>query len=230
MDKETFKALLPDKPYCSDRKGKLIVRSVDSAIELPLIQYNSPGLHRWQVFDLDRRNAWEVIQESKLPKPNFTAVNRENGHAHFGYLLRTPVYLLGKSSMAPQRYAQAIERGFKRAVGADPAYSGFVGKNPVHPQWDVDWGGNYGYDLAELGDCLTKEEKKWIPEMENEGLGRNCTLFNSVRHTAYRSVLKYKKQGLDRGEFLQAITDLTWAGSLRQAQHAISCPLLLPAQ
>lgn len=56
--------------------------------------------------------------------------------------------------------------------------------------------------------------------MENEGIGRNCTLFNIIRRKAYRTARVFKREGRERGEFQQFLTDYGWEGNTEFA-----CPL-----
>lgn len=141
--------------------------------------------------------AWE---EANLPPPSWAAVNRENGHAHLVYGLRAPVLVDGMGARdAPLRYLCAIEALFRALLRADPGFSGLITKNPAHPLWKTLRGPQLFYDLAELAEYLPGLEKfqPKVRRVEEFGLGRNVTLFDYLRHWAYRHVRKYKGGGLN---------------------------------
>jgi hypothetical protein len=205
VNKSDYISTLPNSPYCTERKGSLIVRKAERAVNYPLIQPNWPDKKRWMAFDLDFEDSWMRWDKSGLPKPNYIAVNRMNGHAHVAYMLASPVSFFSADSDRARNFYRAIERAFRRIGGGDPNYSGFITKNPVHPKWDVDWGSSHGYELSELNDGLDRKDKMWTPRESDpqEGSGRNDTLFHRGRKVAYRNVLKFKKDGNDKNGFME---------------------------
>jgi len=61
--------------------------------------------------------------------------------------------------------------------------------------------------LDELNDSLSAEDKKWRPKSESESpIGRNCSLFDAIRHIGYKSVLKFKKDGNDLDGFREHLS------------------------
>lgn len=170
------------------------------AVELSHIQPNEPLLKKWLTFDLDGDNSYFAPEERNCPDPHFISVNRENGHAHVGYLIENAVSWFEKSHRDPIKLFRDVERGMGRRLGADPDYRGFVCKNPTHKRWETHWKAILPYDLAKLADCLDKSDKKSSKRLVI-GVGRNCSLFDSLRQDAYREVLSFKKDGRTEGEF-----------------------------
>jgi hypothetical protein len=154
-------------------------------------------LRIWSIYDVDRPGAGIAWEPANLPPPAWSAVNKENGHAHLVWGLRAPV-LVDSQDMrqAPLRYLLAVESRFREALQADPGYSGLITKNPVHPVWRTLRGPVQAYDLAELAEWI--DLKKHIPhrgKVEEIGLGRNVTLFDQLRKIAYRELKNYKGGG-----------------------------------
>lgn len=46
---------------------------------------------QWLVFDIDRHDAYDLLQDPHVPPPNIICINPVNNHAHLYYLLETPV-------------------------------------------------------------------------------------------------------------------------------------------
>jgi hypothetical protein len=214
---------LPRRPYCSDDLEQGVrIRGLAQALTKPYIQVNPPHLRVWSIFDVDRPGAGLAWEDAGLPPPAWTAVNRENGHAHIVYGLSAPV-LVDSPDMrqAPLRYLCAVEAAFREKLGADNGYSGLITKNPAHPLWRLLRGPRLGYELGELAEWvdLPKHAPKRKPE--EVGLGRNVTLFDWLRQYAYRQIRHYKgdvrnfvvwqshlnSRALERnGDFMQPLT------------------------
>lgn len=204
----------PRRPYCShDLDAGVRIRSLKQAITRPYIQANPPHLRVWLIYDVDRPYAdpestsgimtssvlaWE---DADLPPPSWAAVNRENGHAHLVYGLIAPVLVDGLGARdAPMRYLCAIESMMSVLLQSDPGFSGLITKNPAHPLWRTLRGPKLGYELWELADALPGIEKhRPRARVQEVGLGRNVTLFDSLRKWAYRNVRQYKGEGGLRG-------------------------------
>lgn len=197
LTKTDYCDLLPSAPYCVDQLGRpLLIRKAAKAIELPNIQPNWPTEKRWMTFDLDDRFSWFLPDERGLPPPTYLAVNRQNGHAHAGYLLIEPVSFYDGGRERPLQFFRDVERGFCRRLGADRGYSGFLTKNPVHSRWETDWQAKLPYRLDELNDSLDRGDKRRTPRVESESaIGRNVSVFDAVRRVAYREVMRFKREG-----------------------------------
>ncbi len=179
---------LPHHPYCSDQLGSTQIRCLSNAIKHRYIQPNDP-VRRWLfVYDVDREGAayaWDNI----VAEPNFSVINRVNGHAHLFYCLDTPVYLLGKARIAPLKYATAVQAAYKKLLGADPSYQENLCKNPLHESWLVLNGPEWAYDLDELASFVPEKELRNAKRRKSTmqvGFGRNVSLFDAIRTWAYR--------------------------------------------
>ncbi|MDD3500782.1 MAG: primase C-terminal domain-containing protein, partial [Sulfurovum sp.] len=73
-----------------------------------------------------------------------------------------------------------------------PGYSGLITKNPAHPLWRTLRGPRLAYELGELAEWV--DLPKHLPKRKPEqiGLGRNVTVFDWLRHYAYRHIRHYK--------------------------------------
>ena len=139
------------------------------------------------------------------PKPCWTTLST-NGHAHIAYQLSTPVYRQGRTK--PLAYLEAVQKGVRRALGGDPGYTGFLTRNPVHPDWETHATGcpvNL-FDLA--AEVLIAGSE---PASPVSGVGRNS--FEALRKHAPRAILKYLGQGeadFDRWEASCIRWAVTW--------------------
>jgi hypothetical protein len=185
---------LPRRPYCaSDLSKGLRIRSLAQALRKPYIQINPPHLRVWSIYDVDRQGAAFAWEEANLPPPSWAAINRENGHAHLVWGLAAPVLVDSPDMrLAPLRYLCAVEAAFRAKLDADQGFSGLITKNPTHPLWRLLRGPRVGYELGELAEWV--DLPRHLPKRKPEqiGLGRNVTLFDWLRHYAYRQVRHYK--------------------------------------
>ena len=193
---------IPHKPYCKNHKNALNrIRSYASAIKHRYIQVNPPHLRTFLLFDIDRCGAAIAWEDAGLPMPAWSAINRENGHAHIAYALSAPVLTADfEGRQRPLRYLAAIEAAYKADLGGDAGFVSLITKNPVHPHWRTLRGvpeAIAGYDLhylAEFVDLRRFRPKIGKTNLDAEGLGRNCTVFNVVSRWAYSNVLPYKAE------------------------------------
>lgn len=197
---------LPARPYCTDELGSLFVRVKDQAIKKRYIQQNTPFELRWLVYDVDRPTAHFDWYEKNAPAPNLTAMNPENGHAHLFYGLQIPVLKNWQGiKQHPLRYAGSIDVALTKLLEADPGYAGLVCKNPMHKYWEVKTWETVPYDLNWIADYLDLEPysdgRCHLPAV---GLGRNCTLFDTTRHWAYKQI---RKAGLFNYEFFYYLVE-----------------------
>ncbi|MDA8416618.1 MAG: replication initiation protein [Betaproteobacteria bacterium] len=190
---------LPRRPYCTDDLSTgLRIRDLRQAITKPYIQINPPHLRIWSIFDVDRSGGGLAWETADLPPPNFTTMNRENGHAHLVWGLSAPVLMAGNGVHdKPMRYLAGIESLMREKLQADLGYAGLITKNPVHPLWRTYQGPRWFYDLGFLAEWLPDLEK-YVPKrgkVQEYGTGRNCTLFDWLRAYAYRAIRGYWKEG-----------------------------------
>lgn len=200
-DRDLFadSARWPKKPYCSDDKAARFIRSLESAIQRQYIQANPPHLRVWSIFDIDRAGAVMAWDDAGLPPPSWAAANRETAHAHLVWGLTAPVLVDSLDlRQRPLRYLCAVEAAFRERLRADQGYSGLLTKNPAHPHWRVWRGPKLHYELGELAEYLPGIEKHTPRRgrVEEVGLGRNITVFDWLRHLAYRNIRHYKTPGV----------------------------------
>ncbi len=190
---EIFHKRLPHRPYCTDdpQTFGLIVRPAHMALQKRLIQPNPPCSLSWLIFDVDNENGAFAWDDALLPQPTIAISNPENGHAHLYYGLSVPVCKSFAARSHPIRYAAALEAAYREKLGADFRYGGLVAKNPFHRYWRTTWCPR----LYELGELAEYVELKKLPaaSVEAAGLGRNCTLFETLRNWSYRAVLPFKR-------------------------------------
>ena len=207
---EDFYGHLPHKPYCSDdlRHG-IVIRPKRTAIQKQYIQHNPPCLITSLVFDIDRPDAYFAWSDANLPVPTWIAKNRQNGHAHIGYMLAAPVCTTHRAKQNVIEYLAKIEQAYSLALGADRGYTGLITKNPCHETWENHTFGVQPYDLNYLADFVELQELK-TDLKEVSGLGRNCTLFDTVRFWAYKAIRAHRGSTFD-----------VWLGKvLEQCQNA----------
>ena len=183
---------LPHHPHCSDNLGNTQIRCVSNAMRRRYIQPNAPVRRYWFVYDVDREGA-ALAWENVAAEPNFSVINPANGHAHLLYCLDVPIYLEGKARIAPINYAAAVQAAYTDLLGADVGYQENLCKNPLHEHWRVREGCPWAYDLDELAswipaDRLTKYKRR--KRTMQQGIGRNCTLFDTLRTWAYQNINK----------------------------------------
>ena len=185
---DDFYEKLPKKPYCSDDLGRgVIIRPKRTAIQKPYIQHNPPCLVSSLVFDIDRQDAYFAWSDANLPTPTWIAKNRQNGHAHIGYMLLAPVCTTHRAKQNVIQYLAKIEQAYSLALGADRGYTGLITKNPCHGTLENHTFGVQPYDLNYLADFVELQELK-TDLKEVSGLGRNCMMFDTVRFWAYEAI------------------------------------------
>lgn len=188
---DDFYEKLPKKPYCSDDLGRgVIIRPKRTAIQKPYIQHNPPCLVSSLVFDIDRQDAYFAWSDANLPTPTWIAKNRQNGHAHIGYMLLAPVCTTHRAKQNVIQYLAKIEQAYSLALGADRGYTGLITKNPCHGTWENHIFGVQPYDLNYLADFVELQELK-TDLKEVSGLGRNCMMFDTVRFWAYEAIRSF---------------------------------------
>lgn len=196
--KENFIKNLPHKPYCTDELGAgLIIRQKKTAIKMPYIQHNPPSFISSLVFDVDTSDAYFSWSDANLPTPSWISKNRQNNHAHIGYMLATPVCTTHNAKQKIIEYTAKIQQAYSLALGADQGYSGLITKNPCNSQWENHIFDVQPYELGYLADFVELTELK-SDLREVSGLGRNCAMFDTVRFWAYKAIRAHLSVGFDR--------------------------------
>jgi hypothetical protein len=187
---DRFYGDLPHKPYCTDHLGVLDIRPKIQAAKKKYIQHNQPCLVSYFVFDIDRPDAALAWFDTNLPRPYWTSQNPENGHCHICYRLTIPFPTSDIAHIRPIRYAAAVQAALAEKLGADVGYSGLITKNPLHPHWrTVVWTEDtYELDyLADFVNLIGFPKKRHL----DQGLGRNCHIFDTTRKWAYSEIRNY---------------------------------------
>lgn len=175
------------------------------------IQVNTPTYQQAILLDHDDEAFMADLryEYSHLPTPNIVIENKGNGRAHSITLLRSPVPKTEKSHKHPIAYCKAVETALTLEYDADPYYNHIWVKNPFSDAYRVHVLRDEPYDLGELADKLeikpftAKEAKAEIAlakkraESEGHFLGRNCHLFDMVRHWAYQEIRNYRATDLE---------------------------------
>ena len=189
---EIFYDDLAYKPYCAEYLDRgLDILPKREAIKRRYIQGNQPCMVNYLFFDLDHADSVLAWHTENLPIPYWTARNPENGHCHICYKLETPFPTTEIASIKPIRYASAIQAAYAKKLGSDTAYSRLITKNPLNRHWDVVFWSEKTYSLDYLADFV-ELPKKLSKKQEVSGLGRNCTMFNTVRKWAYTAVRAHR--------------------------------------
>lgn len=188
---------LPRRPYATDDLLAGLYRmSRPAALGKRFIEANPAAVSNLLVVDIDHTDAVlrAVSTVGSHPMPNVIVENPRNGHAHAVWALAEPVTRTEYAHRAPLAYAAAVTEGLRRALDGDKAYSGLLTKNPTH----TDWSGQLFTTHLRTLDQLAADLDTWMPPRDWRrtrarradpiGLGRNCTLFESARHWAYRQI------------------------------------------
>ncbi|MCV9960059.1 replication initiation protein, partial [Acinetobacter baumannii] len=181
----------------------LQIRPKSLALLKRYIQPNHPYYTHFFVFDLDYPTAYLDYFYSMIgvPAPNLIVENPENGHAHYIYQLKTPIYNTNASNDKPIKYGNAVYLALRDVLNADVNYSGLITKNAVHKHWRTHVLREQPYTLDQLSerlDLTTRQINKEIKIDEAVGLGRNCCVFHTVRHWAYVEVRQYRAKSFNQ--------------------------------
>lgn len=205
---------LPSFMHCTDdyRYGGTQMAK-DFAIKKKYIQVNTPTYQQAILLDHDDDAFMTDLryEHSHLPVPNIVIENKTNGRAHSLMLLKAPVPKTEKSHKHPQLYCGAVEQTLTLEYGADPYFNRIWVKNPFSDAYRVHVLRDEPYELGELADKLDLDVKRYTAaeikamnslakkRSESEGifLGRNCHLFDLVRHWAYREIRNYRSTDLE---------------------------------
>ncbi len=191
-----FETNLPRQPYASDNLEQEGIwrQSQHDALRCKHIQHNG-GRVTWLTFDCDHEAAAFSHRDGLLPPPNIITLNPDNGRGHLSYRLVAPVAKTDAAREKPLRYLAAIETGMTRRLDADPGYVGLVTKNPLHPDFRTCVLHDHGFELRELAEHLHADNMRRRQSGDVAGLGRNCTVFEELRHVAYTEWRRFDSNG-----------------------------------
>lgn len=186
----SFIEALPHKVRSAEFKDEgTRFRKREKAISYRYLELNQL-YKKFIALDIDEPASAYLWDERGMPPPSIVVINPENTHCHYLYELNTPVYYTQEARRAPQKFYEATDIALTRKLGADPAFTGHLVKNPLHPSWRT-IRHQVSYDLEdfqEFGVDLTGCRRKQV--LRDSGIGRNTTLFDTLRHWAYQYVLE----------------------------------------
>jgi hypothetical protein len=230
-----FSERLPRKPYCTDDLGfGLKILPAQAALEKKYVQYNPPALISWLAYDIDRPYVGFGQDFETVAPPNIVVISPTSGHAHYLYGIAAGVSTTSAARDKPRRLLEAIDEGYRHALGGDPGFSQLICKNPLNDYWRVEMLREDLYDLHELAeyvdlDAAVKRIRK-TPRTHRKGIGRNCSLFDSLRTWAYKWVGDYRTVGLERwsavvlakAEKLNTFTDPLTLSEVRATARSVA--------
>lgn len=166
---------------------------VPSALQWPYVAPNSSVMHWQVVVDVDRYDGIDAVWSSRVPPPTWCVETATAGHCHAGWVLSAPVCKTNAAKLAPLELLARLEETLIRRLRADRSYAGVIGRNPAYLGSQTIWGPLEPYSMttlkAALGLSGSISQRYWMKansHTETAGLGRNCSLFELVRHDAYR--------------------------------------------
>jgi len=174
-------------PYVSQGKrsdgswGATYRVSAEAAWQYPEIELRTPTSCPVLVLDCDQgaHNPIAAALAAVLPWPSWVCWRRGTQSCHAAYCLRRPVLTYEGALPVPQAALARIAEYYTRELRADPGYSGVLTHNPVHQQWQTDWGYQGGYSLAELAQFIPPGWRLPRPEKCLSIAGRNTGLFRA---------------------------------------------------
>jgi hypothetical protein len=204
-----FRERLPRYPYATDdpRQG-MRPRRKEKALEHVYIQVGRyPHAIFRIVLDLDEPTWWDAMD--RIP-PTLTIPNpREPWKAHIIYELDPPIWLSSpkayEGEVNPFALVREVDALLRAYFGADPAYNGLLGRNPLAHAHLI--GGGKSWDLLSLLEELRQliPRRRALAYLDTATYGRNCTLFEQVRPFAYSVVAMYRGKPNGFALFRQAV-------------------------
>lgn len=217
---------LPLWPLASDdfRKGVYRMARKDARLKR-YIEANPKALSNLLVVDIDHDDAaLRAIWNSHGAMPNAVVENPKNGHAHAVWALAEPVTRTEYARRKPLAFAAAVTEGLRRKVDGDKGYSGLMTKNPEHHSWTAEWWTDELYSLRQLAEALGDHmpTKNWRRTRRKNpvGLGRNCAIFETARHWAYREIRHHWGDPEGLGDAIQTEVHLLNAGYQEPLPHS----------
>ena len=214
-----FSEHLPNRPYCSDDLAfGLKILPAQAALEKRYIQYNPPAMIHWLAYDVDRPYLGFDAEWRVLAPPNIVVISPTTNHSHYLYGIAAGVSTTSASRDKPRRLLSAIDEAYRHGLDADPGFAQLICKNPLNSHWRVELLRPDLYELCELAeyvdlDAADKRIRK-TPRTHRKGVGRNCSLFDSLRTWAYKWVGDYSGDAdrwaavvLERAERLNTFID-----------------------
>jgi hypothetical protein len=168
---------------------KMARKDKKEALQHAYIEVNQK-LRRYMIMDIDREAGALAYEDIGL-EPTIILTNPVNTHAHLLFELEAPVRFTRKGRVNIQNYYQDVLRGMTAAMQADFAYSHNITKNPLSDRWRMTCC-DVRYSLGDITEYCKPLKRHEKPKIQiDDSMGRNCTLFNTVRYWAYFQVKSY---------------------------------------
>ena len=155
--------------------------SAQDAWQYPEIQLWTENSCPVLLFDCDQgaNNPIAAAWAERLPWPSWVCWRRGGGSCHAAYCLQRAVLTRAQDLPVPQAAIARVSEFITQELKADPGYSGFLTHNPVHEQWETEWGHQGGYTITQLGQFITPGFR--VPRLEKmrSAQGRNHGLFRA---------------------------------------------------
>lgn len=180
---------LPNMVRCTDFKERgTFFKYKEKALDFKYIELNQ-FYKKFLAFDLDYAGSVDAFMDHNLPPPTFIAKNRKNAHCLYLYALNDPVIYTENGRRKPQKLYEDIDISFGNILKNDDCFAGRLVKNILSPEWELITY-NKIYDLLELLEYVNTREHvfKRKEKIHLDFSSRNCTVFNTGRHWAYREV------------------------------------------
>ena len=204
-----FRERLPRYPYATDdpRQG-MRPRRKEKALEHVYIQVGRyPHAIFRIVLDLDEPTWWDAMD--RIPPSLIVPNPREPWKAHIIYELDPPIWLSSPEAYEgeanPFALVREVDALLRAYFGADPAYNGLLGRNPLAHAYLI--GGGKLWDLPSLLEELRElvPRRRMAAYLDTATYGRNCELFERVRPFAYSVVAMYRGKRDGFALFRQAV-------------------------
>jgi Replicase family/Primase C terminal 1 (PriCT-1) len=180
----------------------------DDAINYKYIALNKQ-YKSYMAFDIDRKDSVFDWYDLDCPQPTIITRNPASDHCQYLYELETPIIYTSNARRQPKAYYESIRHALNNKLKGDCGFTGHMVRNPlvVTPPVTLD----KKYQLYDLLEYLHLDKKTTL---EINELGRNCTLFDSLRLEAY----KLSKKNLSRE---QLFTELMYIANVLNSNFEI---------
>lgn len=181
-------------------------RDLEAALHADYWQFSPSAMRGGIVLDFDTTDPLEPVLAGKILPPTcifWNANHHPRGHAY--YALENPVCHTRKGRQHPIRYMDAVRKAMTRVAGADPRYTNYLAKGPLHKNTLLEVISGRTYDLVDLARGLDLSEPMATRSAPTEARhieGRHDALFNHLREEMYGWTKKFR----DADQFRQHLT------------------------
>lgn len=226
---DNFIQALPQKVRCSKNLDwGTEYQKKEKALSFPYVELNQ-FYKKFIALDIDIPGSFELWNDKGLPPPTIIIVNPVTTHTQYFYELKTPVYYTEHARRAPQRFYEDIDLGLTHKLGADLSFASHIVKNPLHKSWrTIVHATTYDLeDFKEYGVECSGHRRQLRKQAETSSVGRNCTLFDTLRFWAYGAVRSYDchdsfVQAVDKRALEINLTFSTWSSGVLPVKEVLS--------